>query len=155
MNRRILKLEKYLILGPVTIILVPGLLYLLLMPLGDASWVFSSGSAQKQISFILFEVLTLLSAGALYAIWVAVENYLESNITISFSTNPYVYSAIVIGVIISLSSLFELVYPNHLLKQALSIRENTAFLMMYIFGLHICIPAIHMLIVGRLNCANK
>ena len=155
MSQTILKLEKYLILSPVTIILVPGLLYLLLMPLGDASWVYSSGSAQKQITFILFEVLTLLSAGALYAIWVAVENYLESNITISYSTNPYVYSAIVVGVIISISSLFELAYPNHYLKQVLGMRENTAFLMMYIFGLPICIPAIHMLIIARSSCANN
>lgn len=149
MNRSILKLEKYLFLVPASIVLVPGLLYMVLMPLGDAPSVFSNGTTQKQIAFVLFEVFTLLSAAALYSIWVAVENYLEDNTTTSFSTNPYLYTAIIIGIILSLSSLFELLYPDHYLKQLLNIPEKTAFLIMFIFGLPICIPAVHVLLLGR------
>ena len=148
-------MEKNLILIPATFIIVPGMMYMLLMPLGDASWVFSIGSAQKQMAFVTFEALTLLSAGALYSIWVAIRKYLDNDSIITFSTNPYIYVAIVIGIIISLASVVEFVYPNHYLKQVLGIREKTAFFALYVFGLPICIPAIHILILAKLNCANE
>ena len=155
MNQSILKIEKYLILYPTTFILVPGLIYMILMPLGDVASVFSNGSTQKQISFLVFEALTLLSAGALYSIWLATEKCLERESTFSYSKHPYIYAGIVVGILISLLSLIELAIPNHYIKQILEVPEKTAFFIMYIFGLPICLPAIHILLMSKYNHANK
>ena len=148
-------MEKYLILFPTTFILVPGLLYMILMPLGDAISVFSNGSLQKQVTFLSFEALTLLSAGSLYSIWLATNSYLDNNVIFTFKNNPYIIVFLIIGIVISLLSVVEIIYPAHYIKQVLQIPEKTAFFIMFIFGLPICIPAIHILGISQSKCASN
>ena len=64
---------------------------MVLMPLGDVVSVFSNGSAQKQISFLVFEALTLLSAGALYSIWLATEKSLEKESAFSLFKKIHIF----------------------------------------------------------------
>lgn len=151
----ILKIEKYLLLLPVTIISVPGLAWMLLTPLGDLPFIIDRGFTQKLAQFLTLEILTLLSAGALISMWLAIEKYLKNEVALKFSENPYIYVLIIAGVIISLLSLVEFLYPNHYLKQLLGVKENTAFFLMYIFGLPICIPAVHILLLGKQDRANN
>ena len=128
---------------------------MLLTPLGDLSWIIDRGSIQQLAQVLTLEILTLLSAGAIISMWLAIEKYLHNGISIQFSANPFIYVFIVIGIIISFFALVELLYPNHYLKQILGIKESTAFFVIYILGLPICIPAIHILLLGKQIHANN
>ena len=155
MNKKLLKIEKYLILVPATVILMSGLLYLILVPLGSIPHPESEDFNQKLASLVVFEVLLLPSFAALFSIWTAVDRYLGENIVLKYSTNPYIFAGVVVGIVISMAALFELLFPNHYFKHLMSIQENTAFLSMFIFGLPLCVPAIHLLIASRLEGANQ
>ena len=136
-------------------ILVPGLLYMIFASLGSIPHWQSDIFNQKLSSLLVFEIISLVSFAAIFSLWIAFEKYLNEGIVLKYSISPYIYAGVIAGIVISMAALLELFFPGHYLKQLLGVRDNTAFLSMFIFGLPLCLPAIHLLIIGWMENANQ
>ena len=97
----------------------------------------------------------MASLFALVSIWFVIVKNIKSDIPLNFSTYPYKLTAIIIGILISIAALIEVFLPGHQIKQYLNIEEHTSFLTMYILGLPVCIPAIHLIFLGQKRIAKN
>lgn len=155
MNKLLLKLEVIIILVPITIMSVPGLMYMLIVPLGDFSYALHNDSPIGLIRLLTFETLSIASLLALVSIWIVIVKNIKSDTPLTFSTDPYKYTAIITGVLISIAALIEVLIPDHQVKQFLNIKDHTAFLSMYTLGIPVCIPVVHLLLLGSKRIANN
>ena len=155
MNKLLLTLEIILILVPITLISVPGLLYMLVVFLGSLSFHLYKNYPIHFLQNVTYATLSMASLFALVSIWLVIVKNIKSDIPLNFSTYPYKYTAIIIGILISIAALIEVLIPDHQIKQYLNIKERTAFLSMFILGLPVCVPAAHLMFLGSKNIANK
>jgi len=155
MNKLLLKLEVIIILVPITVISVPGLLYMNVVLLDGLSLHLYQNYPISFLRTMVYEILSLASLFALVSIWIVIIKNIKNDIPLTFSTYPYKYTAIIIGILISIAALIEHFLPGHQIKQYLNIKEHTSFLTMYILGLPVCIPAVHLILLGSKNIANN
>ena len=155
LNRKIYIFEVCLILLPVTVILIPGILYMFLVPFGELVSTILRGTTLERMRFITYQSFTVLSACSIYSMWIASHLYISKNKIISFSKNPYLFISIIIGIVISLIGLMEILNPDTYIKEIFEYDIAHSFLNIYFVGLPISIPALHIIFMSQLNHANK
>jgi len=138
--------------GPVLLLAGPGLLYMIIIPLGDL-WFYMS--REKWIQLIVFEVLNVATVLSLFAICYASYRFIKFNQLISPTKTPIIFSLLIIGMFISILAGLELAMPDNMIKPMLGLRDHSAFFVAYIPGLSVCIPTLHLLAISYMSANNR
>jgi hypothetical protein len=138
--------ELVLFLVPVTVVAIPGLGYMLIVVLGDITY--------KPISVFFYEVLTIISIGALVSTWIASIKYLKKGALLLYDGTPVLYVFICLGITLSVVSGLELITPSYIME-LIGLKPGKTYIAIYSLGLPVCVPVLHLLYHSRLMNANK
>jgi len=143
--------EFIIFVGTVLLLAGPGLLYMIITPLGD---LWFNLSQEKLAQIIIIEILNVATALSLFAICYASYRFINFGQLISPTKTPIVFALLIIGIFISTLAGLELAIPDHMIKPMLGLKDNTAFFVIYIPGLSVCVPTLHLLTMSYIS-ANK